>query len=142
MLSIVPLPFAGVLYHDSVALRERVLRQPLGIALRPEDVAEDALRQHFGALWEQTLVGTVSLAVQGAAGRIKQMAVHPEHQQQGIGQLLLAAAEDAARQQGMRRMVLHARETARGFYERLGYTAFGEAFTEVALPHIAMEKAL
>lgn len=142
MLTLVTLPFNSVLYHASVALRERVLRAPLGMVMRPEDVTQDASRLHIGALWEKTLVGTVSLATEGAVGRIKQMAVHPDEQQQGIGLRLMAEAEAHARHHGLQRMVLHARETAVGFYERLGYRAVGETFTEIGMPHRTMEKSL
>ena len=39
-------------------------------------------------------------------------------------------------------MVLHARQTAVPFYERLGYETYGEPFVEVTIPHIAMRMAL
>jgi hypothetical protein len=37
---------------------------------------------------------------------------------------------------------MHARKTALGFYEKLGYSRQGEEFTEVTIPHYIMEKAL
>ncbi len=39
-------------------------------------------------------------------------------------------------------MKMHARLYARGFYERLGYRAASDIFTEVTIPHIEMEKML
>jgi predicted GNAT family N-acyltransferase len=39
-------------------------------------------------------------------------------------------------------IILHARETARGFYEKLRYEAEGDSFTEVGLPHLFMGKKL
>jgi predicted GNAT family N-acyltransferase len=42
----------------------------------------------------------------------------------------------------VRRMVLHARETAVSFYQNLGYSRFGDQFTEVTIPHWAKEKRL
>ena len=30
--------------------------------------------------------------------------------------------------------------TAAGFYQRLGYTVVGQAFVEVTIPHVRMEK--
>jgi predicted GNAT family N-acyltransferase len=51
-------------------------------------------------------------------------------------------AEAAARAGNIFKVTLHARISARRFYEQLGYTASGEVFTEVTIPHIAMEKDL
>ena len=39
-------------------------------------------------------------------------------------------------------MILHARETAVVFYEKLGYSSLGDQFEEVTIPHWAMEKRL
>jgi len=39
-------------------------------------------------------------------------------------------------------MVMHARKTALGFYEKLGYNVVGDEFTEVTIPHFVMEKNL
>jgi predicted GNAT family N-acyltransferase len=37
---------------------------------------------------------------------------------------------------------MHARKSATGFYEKLGYTTDGQEFLEVTLPHVVMEKLL
>jgi predicted GNAT family N-acyltransferase len=37
---------------------------------------------------------------------------------------------------------MHARQTAAGFYSKLGYQRVGDPFVEVTLPHIAMRKPL
>jgi predicted GNAT family N-acyltransferase len=37
---------------------------------------------------------------------------------------------------------MHARLSARGFYERLGYRVTSETFAEVTIPHVMMEKTL
>ena len=66
----------------------------------------------------------------------------PELQGQGIGRALVEYAEAAARQGGCCRMVLHARETAVPFYEKLGYSRVGQRFEEVTIPHWAMERRL
>jgi predicted GNAT family N-acyltransferase len=39
-------------------------------------------------------------------------------------------------------MVMHARDTALGFYEKFGYSSRGDVFIEVNLPHHVMEKEL
>jgi predicted GNAT family N-acyltransferase len=51
-------------------------------------------------------------------------------------------AEQAIRARGMQTAMLHARVTARGFFEKLGYSAVSGIFIEVTIPHIALEKTL
>jgi predicted GNAT family N-acyltransferase len=51
-------------------------------------------------------------------------------------------AENLARDRGMKKLVMHARKTAVGFYEKLGYKVTGEEFEEVTIPHYEMEKVL
>jgi len=39
-------------------------------------------------------------------------------------------------------MVLNARKTAVGFYEKLGYEKIGEEFPEINIPHYKMRKIM
>jgi predicted GNAT family N-acyltransferase len=43
---------------------------------------------------------------------------------------------------GYKRVYLHARQYAVDFYEKLGYSTFGEPFDEVSIPHRHMQKFL
>lgn len=61
----------------------------------------------FGAFAAVTLVGAVSAVVRpgpSPAGHLKVLAVHPAFRRRGIGRRLLAAAIDAARRAGARRV--------------------------------------
>jgi ribosomal protein S18 acetylase RimI-like enzyme len=73
---------------------------------------------------------------------MRQVAVAPGMQGQGIGRKLVEYAEEFARDGGFDLMLLHARETAVPFYEKLGYRRLGQRFEEVTLPHWAMVKEL
>jgi len=73
---------------------------------------------------------------------MRQVAVAAEWQRQGIGTALVEYAEAVARKVGYRRMILHARQEAVPFYERLGYARIGGRFEEVTILHWAMEKCL
>ena len=74
--------------------------------------------------------------------RLRQMAVLNNLQGKGIGRALMQFAENIARDRGFKRITMHARKSAAGFYEKLGYTIFGEEFEEVTIPHFVMEKLL
>jgi len=129
-------------YDDAVALRLKVLRGPLGLALDPDDLAKEASEFHLGAFEEDTLIATLTLTPHGEEVKMRQVAVKPDRQGQGIGGGLVAFSEKFSRDAGFKKMVLHARETAAPFYERLGYETVGGAFIEVTIPHRAMWKEL
>ena len=70
------------------------------------------------------------------------MAIAPERRGQGLGRRLVGFAEDLAAERGFRDIEMSARVGARGFYERLGYHATGEAFLSVSIPHIRMTRRI
>ena len=89
------------------------------------------------------MVGSVSLKpLKAGTIQLRQMAVAEERRRESIGARLLGVAEDWARGQGYRFMVLNAQLGAEGFYARYGYLAEGEPFDENTVPHIRMTKPL
>ena len=69
--------------------------------------------------------------------------VLPEYRKQGLGRLVVTEAEKWARELGCRKAVLHSRDVAVGFYEKLGYTADpGRTVQSWTFPCIYMEKSL
>lgn len=142
-LSVVEAPYGSDLYRQALGLREAILRKPLGLAVTAEELTDDQLRQHFCATSHGAVVGSVSLRpLDGETIQLRQMAVAEERRRERIGAQLLACAEDWARGQGYRLMVLNARLGAEGFYARYGYLAQGEPFDENTVPHIRMTKPL
>jgi predicted GNAT family N-acyltransferase len=51
-------------------------------------------------------------------------------------------AENVARDRGYKKLSMHARKSAIGFYQKLGYEIVGEEFEEVTIPHYEMQKTL
>jgi len=142
-IRVVDAPYGSDLYRRALALREAILRSPLGLRLTAEELADDALRQHFCAMSHGAVVGSVSLKpLDRETVQLRQMAVAEERRRARIGAALLASAEDWARETGYRLMVLNARLGAEGFYARFGYLAEGEPFDENTIPHIRMTKPL
>jgi GNAT superfamily N-acetyltransferase len=129
---------AGGRFHEAIVdLRYRLLRQPLGMVM---DTRRDGDCLYIVACEADRVIGVVALDL--VTRRLRQMAVDSHLQGRGIGRLLVERLELQARSLGYDRVELHARETARGFYERLGYAPVGEPFTEVGLPHIRMTKPM
>lgn len=130
-------------YYAGVRIREKMLREPLGLALSPDDTADDANQVHIGAFFNQTLVACVSsVKVRADVMKLRQMAVLVEYQNRGIGRDLIAYAESLARDHGATMIEMHARVSAASFYKKSGYLIVGQPFEEVTIPHIRMTKSL
>lgn len=130
-------------YRQTVGLRDEVLRAPLGLTFTPEQLAAEADDLHLACFIGGQLAGCLILTPQDrGAIKMRQVAVNPLVQKQGVGTILVRASEQIAAERGYQRMVLHARETAVPFYLRLGYEVTGEPFEEVTVPHRAMFKTL
>ncbi|MEV7276521.1 GNAT family N-acetyltransferase [Streptomyces sp. NPDC093111] len=77
-----------------------------------------------------------------SVGSLGRLAVGKAARGLGVGAALVRAIEDAARARGLAAVDLHAQTQALGFYERLGYEAYGPEFPDAGMPHRAMRRAL
>ncbi len=134
--------FATPLYDEAVRLRDDILRKPLGLKFTVEYLASEYEDIHIGCYNDsRQLVGCLVLKIiDEQTLKMRQVAVAESMQKKGVGQLMVAASEDYARANGYTKMMLHAREVAVPFYEKLEYTKVGERFEEVNIPHFKMEK--
>lgn len=130
-------------YQQMVNLRIEILRKPLGLSFDPKDLEKEKEDVLMGAFEDDRILGCCLLTrMDQHTMRLRQMAVPNSMQGKGIGRALMIFAENIARDLGYRKLCMHARVTALGFYEKLGYTTNGEEFIEVTIPHYIMEKAL
>ncbi len=131
-------------YEEIYNLREEVLRKPIGLSLKDEDLSSDVKDVIFVAEKDNKIIGCVMMHPSDDIHTLKlrQMAVYDAWQGKGIGKLLVTRAEDYCRQHNANRIVLHARITAEPFYEKLGYVKTSGVFTEVGIPHVKMEKEI
>lgn len=130
-------------YHKMVSLRNEVLRRPLGLSFSKEDLEKEKDDTLIAAFDDDILLGCCLLskvADDHTTIRLRQMAVKNNLQGKGIGQAIMNFAETLAKDKGYKKIYMHARDTAIGFYERCGYKIKGEQFIEVSIPHYVMEK--
>ncbi len=138
-----PIAYDAPEYREELALRNRMLRIPLGLDLFDEDLEVERGQWHFGLFDGDVLVGCVVAAPSGDKGvQIRQMAIDSDSQRTGRGRTLLESVEQMLIDRGVRHVVLHARDEAVGFYQKLGYTVVGEGFVEVGILHHHMKKQL
>ena len=87
---VVEAPLGSDLYRQALALREAILRRPLGLTLTDEEHADDALRRHFCAVARGAVVGTVSLKpLNSETLQLRQMAVAEDRRGKGSGRFCL-----------------------------------------------------
>ena len=139
---LIKIAFATPEYDDTVGLRTEVLRVPLGMTFNAEDLAAEYDQDLF-ALYDSSdrLVGClVFKEIDPYTTKMRQVAISPLLQNQGIGQILVKKAEEWCKFKGYKKIVLSARESAVNFYLKMDYNLEGDLFEEVGIPHRHMFK--
>ncbi|MFD4790571.1 GNAT family N-acetyltransferase [Streptomyces sp. NPDC058459] len=135
------------------AVRQDVFVAEQGVPQDIEYDAFDATAVHLLAIGEDGVpLGTGRLLYGEAAagktgqdasvGSLGRLAVTRRARGLGVGAALVRAVEDAGRDLGLTAVDLHAQTQALGFYERLGYTAYGPEFQDAGIAHRAMRRPL
>ena len=128
-------------YYD---LRYRVLREPLGKERGSERHEGDASGIHFALSENGNMLAIARLdKVDDTVCQVRFVAVESDQQGKGLGKLIMDAVEERGRSEGYLKLVLHARDYALPFYEKLGYTLIGPSYKLFdVLQHYEMGKAL
>jgi predicted GNAT family N-acyltransferase len=130
-------------YQQMVKLREDILRRPLGMSFSADELDKEKDNLLMAAYEDDQMLGCCMLVEEEPGTvRLRQMAVVNDLQGKGIGKALMQFAENLARDRGFRKITMHARKNAVGFYEKMGYRKIGEEFQEITIPHYLMEKDL
>lgn len=94
---------------------------------------------HVLILCQGKYVGTGRMLRDGHIGRL---AVLKEYRGQGLGAEIVLSLINEAKNKNLKRVYLGSQKQAVGFYKKLGFAVYGEAFTEVGIEHVYMEKAV
>ena len=142
-MQIKPIEHGSPAYHQMIELRMEILRRPLGLSFTKEQLEAEKDDLFFGAYENDILIGCLVLTpVNKTTIQLRQMAVKGNMQVKGIGSGLLQFAEKLAKEKQYKILMMHARKTALGFYQKNGYEIKGGEFIEVTIPHYHMEKKL
>lgn len=132
-------------YLDAVRIRQLVFVKEQGVPLSLEIDENEAYCLHF-VLYDDNGQAAATCRIfpnkDHSEATLQRMAVLPAYQGQHLGKYLLQDVITFCQKQGFKRMVLHAQLTAKGFYDKLGFTCFGEEFEKAGIMHISMEKLL
>lgn len=126
---------------EARAIRQKVFVEEQGFMDEFDDA--DASARHLVALDDGKPVGTCRFfPIADGAYIIGRIAVVAECRGKGIGALLVLAAEREIALAGGSRALIHGQTRVRSFYEKLGYTPFGDPDDEEGVPHIWLQKSL
>jgi predicted GNAT family N-acyltransferase len=128
-------------YYD---LRYRVMREPLGKERGSERNEGDLTGIHFALYEDGTILGIARLdKVDDQICQVRFVAIESHLQGKGLGNQLMIAVEEHSATIGYSKMILHARDYALSFYEKLGYQLIGPSYKLFdVLQHYEMEKLL
>lgn len=127
------------LAHDLKPIREQVFIQEQNIAAEDEWDEQDAFSLHFVVYQHDQAIATARLLANHSIGRV---AVLKSHRGLGVGQQLMQAVIDEAQQQQRPFVKLSSQVHAMGFYQVLGFQAYGQEYLDCGIPHIDMQLSL
>lgn len=141
-MNLVEIKYKSNLYKKEIELRNAVLRAPLGLKFKKEDLEAEVDELRYGLLnHDGVLVACLLVRIlDNSIAKIRQMAVKEELRGKGLGRELMNNVESELKKKNFNKIELHARMYAKVFYDKLGYIETGDIFTEIGIPHIKMVK--
>ena len=131
-------------YQETLELRNRIMRLPLGTSVYDEDLSHEKKSLILACYEDGVLIGTTVMSFYGDAGKVDTLCIDTNCQRGGTGTRLLSELEKRAKEAGYVMMTMDARVSAEKFYEKYGYAADGEAYELPFshIPHVHMTKKL
>ena len=120
-------------------IRETVFIHEQNVSPELEFDGLDGSATHALISIEGKYIATGRLLDDGHIGRV---AILKAYRNQKLGSKLVLSLIEEAKQKGYSRVYLGSQTHAIGFYQKLGFSAFGEEFMEAGIPHLSMEKTL
>lgn len=119
-----------------MAIRLKVFVEEQHVPVEEERDAHDETAIHLLAVVDGQALGTARILRDGAVGKIGRVAVLPQARGTGLGAALIRAALVELRATaGVTRAKLGAQTHAIGFYEKLGFAAYGPEYLDAGIPH-------
>ena len=129
--------------EQAFALRIRVFVDEQAVPLEEEFDGLDDAASHVIVFDEaDQAVGTGRVILNGPIAKMQRITVDAGCRGRGIGRLVMEGLEDIARSAGARIARLDAQTRVIGFYESLGYFAYGDLHLDANILHRWMDKAL
>lgn len=131
-------------WEDYYDLRYRVLRKPLNQLKGSEKNDGDETGIHFAYFEDNTIKAIARLDYQeNKMAQVRFVAVDNNLQAKGLGKAIMLAVEKRCEDDGIEKIILHARDYAVDFYLKLNYRLIEKSYKLFdVLQHFLMEKSL
>lgn len=138
-VTLLEVPVFSLLFNAAFALRQEVFVREQNVPLAEEHDADDLTAQHLVAIAGGDVVGTLRIITLPEHVKIGRVVVRRDWRGQGIARAMMLGAMELARADGHDRFYLAAQSDKLGFYQKLGFSAFGDEFDDGGMPHRAMK---
>lgn len=124
-------------------LRRQVFMQEQNVSEEEERDGRDHAAHHILARFEGRPIGCARILVDKDTAKIGRVCVLSDQRGKGFGEALMQACLVHVKSiPDVTRAILGAQTHALGFYENLGFRAYGEEFLDAGIPHRMMERPL
>ena len=129
-----PITFSLLPAHETLGFRQAMLwpDKPIEHVMVPGDDA--AL--HVGAFDKDTLIGVGSFYPVAPKVRLRKLAIAPDYRTAGIGSKLVLFGAQAMKRDGLNELWCDARQSACGFYEKLGFVVSDDVFYKSDIAYV------
>jgi predicted GNAT family N-acyltransferase len=141
-LVIVPVVWQDHLWSAVVALRFEVYVDEQAVPKELELDEWDENAQHFAAVIDGDVAGTIRVSRRPVAARLGRLAVARPYRRQGIASRLMTRAVDCALLMGVKRAELDAQVRLIEYYGKFGFQPVGKTFYDAGILHIRMVRDL
>jgi predicted GNAT family N-acyltransferase len=129
-------------FCDAVSIRLKVFEMEQGVPCELEIDDGDKAAEHFLALVDKAPVGCSRMIIMDKTAKLGRIAVLREHRGRGVGKALCNLMIEQASLNGCIKVMIEAQTQAAGFYEKLGFSPYGEVFPDAGIEHIRMDKII
>ncbi len=138
-LTLLPVPVFSPLCNLGFALRREVFILEQNVPEDLEHDADDLTAIHIVGIADGAVVAVLRILWKEDYAKLGRVAVAQSHRGKNIGAQLIQFAIDHAKDQGQPHCYLESQADKTGFYERLGFSAYGEIFMDAGIPHLRMK---
>lgn len=125
---------------DAYSIRAKVFIEEQNVPPELEMDDIDPVTDHVVLYKEDKPVATGRIVREPPIITLGRIAVLPECRGSGFGAQVVELLTAKAFEEGAEEVHLHAQTHALAFYEKLGFTPYGEPYEEAGIPHISMKK--
>ena len=129
-------------FEQALAIRFKVFVDEQKVPVEEERDSYDTTAVHFGAFYQNQIIGTGRVIVIDDKGKIGRLAVLKQYRGLGIGMTLINTIVDYCKELGLREVCLGAQLQAIPFYEKAGFKVEGDIFDDAGIPHRTMGKKI